>query len=270
MSVPEQLFVIANLERTDRGVAPIAGLTTQLDSVAQTGATNGTDPTMTSSTLTGGATVAGWGSLWAGGTSNPLGSDYYWMYDDGPNSPNGDCTTPSSSACWGHRDQILRAFAPTGCSSGSEQYMGAANAPGGSYGPSFAEIFVGACGPTPTDVVFTWAQAQQALGGGDGNPPPTVPGPPSQVTAATSAKRGVTLTWHAPTDNGGSAITGYKIFRARSSGAEKLYASVACTTSTCTYTNRHAHAKKMFFYQVAAVNAVGTGTTSNEVSAQAR
>jgi Carboxypeptidase regulatory-like domain/IPT/TIG domain len=167
MTVPQQLFVITNLERTNRGLAPIAGLTTQLDNVAQTGAADNADPTLSASSLTGGAYVTSWGSLWAGGTSNPLGSDYYWMYDDGYHSPNASCTTSTPLSCWGHRDQILGTFSSsTSCfGSDSEQYMGAgyvASSP--SFGPSFTEILVGACGPPPTDVVFTWTQAQQLLG----------------------------------------------------------------------------------------------------------
>jgi hypothetical protein len=168
LTVPQQLFVITNLERTNRGLSPIPGLTAQLDTVAQTGANDSTDPNLSASSLTGGARVTSWGSLWAGGTSNPLGSDYYWMYDDGYSSPNASCTTAQPQSCWGHRDQILGTFAPsTSCfgSNGSEQYMGAGyTTNSSSYGPSFTEILVGACGPAPTDVVFTWTQAEQLLG----------------------------------------------------------------------------------------------------------
>jgi hypothetical protein len=267
MTVPEQIFVITNLERTDRGLAPLAGMTTQLDDVAQTGAAANTDPHLSSSTLTGGATVTSWGSIWAGGTANPLGSDYYFMYDDGTNSPNGDCQTGSESACWGHRDVMLGTFTSGGCSQ-PEQYMGTGDtSSGSSYGPAFAGIVVGACGATPTDVVFTWAQAEQELKGSGGGA--TVPGTPQNVKASSSTKKGVTLSWQAPTSNGGAAITGYQIFRSRTSGAEKLYATVACTASSCSYPNRHAHSRKMFFYQVAAQNTVGTGPWSPEVSAPA-
>ena len=164
MTVPQQLFVVTNLERVDRGLSPITGLTMQLDNVAQTGANNSTDPILSSSTLTGGAPVSSWGSLWGGGTANPLGTDYYWMYDDGYNSPNASCTTATPQACWGHRDQILRSFSSCNGSTAFEQYMGAAFNPNSSSpGPSFTEILVGACGPVPTDVVFTWIQAEQLL-----------------------------------------------------------------------------------------------------------
>jgi len=275
MTVPEQLFVIADQERVDRGLAPVSGLTTQLDDVAQTAADGNTDPTLSSSTLTGGAGVRSWGSNWAGGTSNALGSDYYWIYDDGTNSPNAECSTPSAQACWGHRDNVLGTFvSSSSCSasgsSGPQQYMGAADTPSaGSWGPSFAEILVGACGPTPTDVVFTWTQAEQLLSANSGGGGPTAPGAPENVTAVPATKRGIMLSWQAPADNGGMAITGYQIFRARATGGETLYRTAACTSSSCSFTNRHAMARTMFFYEVAAVNSVGLGPMSSEVSAQA-
>jgi hypothetical protein len=40
----------------------------------------------------------------------PLASDFDWMYNDGPGSFNVDCpagSSPGSSGCWIHRDQIL-------------------------------------------------------------------------------------------------------------------------------------------------------------------
>jgi hypothetical protein len=295
MTIPEQLFAIADLERTDRGLAPLAGLTTQLDDLAQTAAANDDDPILSSSTLVGGASVSSWGSNWAGGTSNALGSDYYWMYDDGIGSNNEGCTTSSDAACWGHRDNILGTFA-SNCGSGAEQYMGAGDtSSGSSYGPSFAEIIVGACGPAPTDVVYTWAQAQQALNGGppptttttttsttstttsttttttttQPPPPPGTPSAPQDVTAASSATKGVVVSWLAPADTGGTPITGYAVYRARAAGAEVLYRTVTCDSGACTFTNTHARTKRMFFYTVAAVNAAGTGPLSPQVSARA-
>ncbi|MGO9853792.1 MAG: hypothetical protein ACLPYY_01945 [Acidimicrobiales bacterium] len=111
LTVPEQMFVIADVERVDRGLPPMTGLTAQLDKGAQTGAVRGTDPGLTAATLVGGARIVAVGANWAGGTTNPLGSDYYWMYDDGYHSANGDCPTPGSPGCWGHRDNILGTYA---------------------------------------------------------------------------------------------------------------------------------------------------------------
>jgi len=169
LSVPEQLFAIADLERVSRGEPPVAALTTQLDNVAQAGANASTDPYLSASTLSGGAQVHAWGSNWAGGTESALGSDDGWMYDDGPGGFNGDCTPTNMSGCWGHRDNILGLYsqdlASGGCSSGQSQLvMGAAYAlTSSAYLTSFAEIFVAACGAKPTDEVYTWAQAEAAI-----------------------------------------------------------------------------------------------------------
>jgi hypothetical protein len=273
MTVPEQLFVIANVERVARGISPITGLTTQLDTSAQTGATNNGDPSLTAPSLTGGATIVTGGANWAAGTTNPLGSNYYWMYDDGPNSPNGDCTSPGAPGCWGHRDNILGGYASAGlCSSyglpGAQNYMGAGYTSSGSvYGPSFAEIFIGACGPTPTDVVFTWQEALQLLGGGTGV---NLPGPPQNLVAKTSSTRGVVLTWTAPASNGGAAIASYEVLRSKVSGKEGTFRVVSCTTQTCTFRNAGTIPGTTYFYKVEATNSVGTGPVSNEASATAR
>jgi titin len=89
------------------------------------------------------------------------------------------------------------------------------------------------------------------------------------VTATSSATKGVVVSWDAPTGNGGAAITGYKVFRARTPGAEKPYATVTCSATACTYTNKRTQSNTMYFYKVAAVNGAGMGPSSTEVSALA-
>ena len=164
LSVPDQLFAIADLERVSRGEPPMTALTTQLDTLAQAGADADRDPSFPAS-LTGGAELRAGGSNWAGGTESALGSDDGWMYDDGYGSANEDCKTRASAGCWGHRDNILGLYAQdlAGCPSGQSQLvMGAAYTPAG--GTSFAEIFIAACGAKPADEVYTWAEAQAAIG----------------------------------------------------------------------------------------------------------
>jgi hypothetical protein len=161
MAPAEQLFVIANLERVDRGLQPIAYLTTQLDQYAQTGAQNSTDPGFPS-TLTGGAKLKTGASNFAQGAANALIANDLWMYDDGPGGPNADCTSSNSSGCWGHRDGILLADPERGCF----LVMGAATvAAGPGLGLSWTEEFIDACGRAPTDQVLTWTDAEKALAG---------------------------------------------------------------------------------------------------------
>ena len=72
------------------------------------------------------------------------------------------------------------------------------------------------------------------------------------------------LTWSAPASDGGSPISGYQIWRGTSSGGESLLTTVGVTTS---YTDSTVSNGTTYYYQVAAVNAVGPGPGSNERSA---
>ena len=89
---------------------------------------------------------------------------------------------------------------------------------------------------------------------------PTVPAGP-QVTANRNGPTApVVLQWNTP-DNGGSPITSYKVYRGTTPGGETLLATVTSTT----YTDTTALGNTPYYYQVAAVNAVGTGPRSCEV-----
>ncbi|MHB1800508.1 MAG: cell wall-binding repeat-containing protein [Actinomycetes bacterium] len=102
---PQQVFVLANLERVARGLPPVVGMVSGLNSAAQVGANNSTDP-VAPATVSG-QPVNGWGSDWALTPGGPLSADFFWMYDDGWPSPNIDCTSATSAGCWGHRHVIL-------------------------------------------------------------------------------------------------------------------------------------------------------------------
>lgn len=93
-------------------------------------------------------------------------------------------------------------------------------------------------------------------------PAPTVPGPPTLVSA-TGGVGVVDLAWSAPASDGGSALIGYEIWRRTASGTEVLYATVGVVL---TYEDTTAPAET-YFYRVAAMNSVGTGSFSNEMSA---
>lgn len=94
----KQLVAVANAERSARGLSSLSE-SRPYDQLALAGARNDTDPI--------GPPGKGWGSNWAGGVADPVAADYLWMYDDGPDSPNGDCPQAGAPGCWGHRDNIL-------------------------------------------------------------------------------------------------------------------------------------------------------------------
>jgi hypothetical protein len=86
------------------GLPGFGGLSSQLDALAETGASAVTDPIVPAG--------PSWASNWAGGETSALLADYDWMYDDGPGSPNLDCGHLSSGGCWEHRQNILGDYGP--------------------------------------------------------------------------------------------------------------------------------------------------------------
>ena len=163
----EQLFVVVNLERTERGLAPVVVLSKSLTAVAQAGARAGRDPAMKSvpRRLPGGGQTVYASANWSGGWVNPLGADYAWMYDDGPGGTNLDCRAGTSRLCWGHRDNILNRFGGhASCSGASVLAMGAGHAAAArGYRESDTVLLAGVCGAAPTDAMFTWAKAKKLL-----------------------------------------------------------------------------------------------------------
>ncbi len=139
----EQMFVLTDLERVDRGLPPVAGLSANLDAYAQQGADSGNDPSFPPGT-------DGGGSLWAG-TPNIFDAYQAWMYDDGwdgSGSSNESCTSPSAPLCWAHRDILLG-------SDVSPLLMGAAVSSNGQSG-SVAVVLVGGDGGDAP--YFTWGE----------------------------------------------------------------------------------------------------------------
>jgi hypothetical protein len=160
----QQIFTMADIERTSRGLPPLAGLTAQLNGVALIGAKDRRDPsTSLPLRLTGGAKAYYYGSNFAEGTANGMGADYYFMYDDGLGSANADCTPSNESGCWGHRYNILGPYGSADrCPRGAaiHMVMGAAEVISGvRSAPATTEIFTNDCGALPT-MDFTWTQAE--------------------------------------------------------------------------------------------------------------
>jgi predicted phage tail protein len=89
--------------------------------------------------------------------------------------------------------------------------------------------------------------------------------PAAPVLTAAAGIAVVNLSWTVPFD-GGSAITGYDIFRGTTSGGETLLTTVAPGTA---YADSSVTSGITYYYRVIAVNADGNGASSNEVSATA-
>jgi hypothetical protein len=93
----------------------------------------------------------------------------------------------------------------------------------------------------------------------------TVPGAPT-LNSATPGAGSVALSWTAPASNGGASITGYKVYRATTSGGEGA-TPVATVGNVTSYTDSGLTGGTPYYYEVAAVNSAGTGSVSGERSA---
>ena len=94
-----------------------------------------------------------------------------------------------------------------------------------------------------------------------------VPGAPTGLTAAAEGTTAIRLSWTAPSNTGGSAITGYRIEVSRDAGTSWV-ALVSNTQSTATsYLHTGLSPGTTRHYRVSAITAQGTGPVSNVASA---
>jgi hypothetical protein len=96
-------------------------------------------------------------------------------------------------------------------------------------------------------------------------PQATAPSAPLTLTAS-SGNTTAALSWSVPASNGGSAITGYTLYRGTAAGAESA-TPVATNLTATSFTDTGLTNGATYYYKVAAVNAVGTSPQSNEASA---
>ena len=170
MTGPQQLLAIIDLERTARGLRPVAALTAPLNSMATLGADTSSDPIVPHLVLGPARTVISYSSNWAGGI-DVLGADYLWLYDDGVGY-NRDCPTSGSPGCWAHRDNVLSPNPSASSCAGTGKrpvlLMGAAVVATQLGQAGIGELLVTSCGH-PRNATFSWRAAKRIL---FGTPPP--------------------------------------------------------------------------------------------------
>src|SRR5207302_530844 len=93
---------------------------------------------------------------------------------------------------------------------------------------------------------------------------PSVPDAPRNLVA-TPGNGTMTLTWSPPSSDGGSPITGYTLYRGTNSGNRSFPVPLGNVT---TYTDTGLTNGQRYYYVVTAVNAIGEGPPSSEVSAK--
>jgi subtilisin family serine protease len=122
----------------------------------------------------------------------------------------------------------------------------------------------------PDGIAEPLVSARRAAEAVAGTPPPPPPPPPNPtapaaptLASATGGVSSISLSWTTPAD-GGSPITGYEIWRGTAAGGESLLTTAGVQQG---YEDSDVDAGTTYWYQVAAVNAIGASARSNELSA---
>ena len=169
LSLSEQLFIVVDRERVDRGLAPFTELSADLTTQDARAAALGQLPPDP------GVDYPNAYTEYLGGVINTLDADFEWLYDDGPGVGLAHCGRDGGSGCWTDRHTVLARYG-----GGGPLVMGVGvdptgdRSPGDVGGPALAATF--AVGPPdPGPVLYTWAEAQAAMASGSLRPLRAVP-----------------------------------------------------------------------------------------------
>ena len=91
----------------------------------------------------------------------------------------------------------------------------------------------------------------------------TVSQPPTNLSATAVSSSQINLSWNAPSNNGGSPITGYKINRSDDGGTSWIILVQNTQNTGTTYSDTGLSPSTTHFYRVFAINSVGTSLSSN-------
>jgi fibronectin type 3 domain-containing protein len=126
---------------------------------------------------------------------------------------------------------------------------------------------------TNGDTYYYQVTATNAIGEGDRTT--TVSATPTAEVVPPSRPQGlqandgdgyVTLTWSPPTDDGGSQISSYTVYR----GTYSYHLTELATTTSTGYTDSSVTNGETYYYEVSATNQVGEGERSSQVTVTPR
>ncbi len=98
-------------------------------------------------------------------------------------------------------------------------------------------------------------------------PPATAPEAPTELKAIVSGKTRINLSWTAPSDDGGAALTGYRIEVSANTGTSWTDLAANTKSTAKTYVHTGLAPSTTRHYRVSAINSVGVGPASNIVNA---
>jgi hypothetical protein len=189
LTVPEQLFVLVNLERVSRGEQPGYALISRLNGASAIGAQLRRDPSPPSNWPYYYRVI--WSTAGITPTQAAFQADWGWMYEDGPPPYHGwtnyDCARAGAPGCWVHRNAILE-LRPTSLANDKQAVlvMGAGAALNSTLGYSLAMEFSWFATKPTSGVVFTWAQALKDLGQTATTSTTTTTAAPTTTTTSTT------------------------------------------------------------------------------------
>ncbi len=96
---------------------------------------------------------------------------------------------------------------------------------------------------------------------------PIMPTAPTELKATAVSSSEIDLSWTAPTDNGGSPITGYSILRSRDGGSTWAFVTVNTGSTATTFAHTGLTPGSNYNYAIHAINKVGSSYASNIASA---
>jgi uncharacterized protein YkwD len=247
----EKALWLINQERIDRGVAPLHGLETNVDTVAQTYAqylldndafghtADGRDPwqRLNDNAAIGAchdflSVAENLAVLWGGWTLPIERAVHNWIYDD-------------KNSAWGHRHAILwYPYNDNSGPAGKEGFLGIGRATGTHQGYPNSDIIV----MNVFDPCSTWTYAD------------TAPTAPSGLTATPVPPTQINLSWTDNSDN----ESGFRIERSPDGTTWTEIATVGANVTT--YSNTGLTCNQTYYYRVRAYNAQGNSGYSNTVS----
>lgn len=98
----------------------------------------------------------------------------------------------------------------------------------------------------------------------------TVSGAPTGLAASVVSLSQIDLSWSAPTNDGGSTITGYQIERSTNGGSTWVAIIPNTNSTVTTYSDTGLAANTAYTYLVSAINSIGTSFPSNTATVTTR